>query len=186
MSQTTFWQNSFLSMDVRQQAIWFSVLHSLYMYSVGKFWSVTCLYLEYINRSQGITKWKLCKICLLMLSLCISLIYNFLVTGNKIQHAKYSDFSKSKEKSLRSQTVRQWLCLLHLPEVILFLWCTWKLHENQWVANAWGEILACSSGSRKGDQKHRASKLWVTSHRLLFTLCLRGKPCSHPWHHLCV
>lgn len=52
MSQTTFWQNSFLSMDVCQQAIWFSVLHLLYMYSVGKFWSVTCLYLEYINRSQ--------------------------------------------------------------------------------------------------------------------------------------
>lgn len=36
MSQTTFWRNSFLSVDVCQQAIWFSVLHWLYMEFSGQ------------------------------------------------------------------------------------------------------------------------------------------------------
>lgn len=53
------------------------------------------------TKVSGITKWKRCKICLLMLSHCISLIYNFLGTGKKIGHAKYSDLSKSEGKKLQ-------------------------------------------------------------------------------------
>lgn len=80
MSQTTFWQNSFLSMDVCQQAVWFSVLHLLYMYSVGKFWSVTCLYLEHINKSQW--NYKVKTMQNLLINAFTLYFFNFQFFGN--------------------------------------------------------------------------------------------------------
>lgn len=149
MSQTTFWQNSFLSVDVCQQAIWFSVLHILY--SVGKFWSVTCLYLEYINTSQWNYKVKTMQ-DLFINALTVSLIYNFLETKNKIQHEKYSDILRSEAKSPTSSmavpTVGCVFCPLLKGKAIPLFLLPWVVCESRKWYNSGINVLV---GLRSSD-----------------------------------
>lgn len=115
-----------------------------------------------------------------MLSHCISLIYNFLGTGRKIEHAKYSDLSKSQGKKLQKSN-----CM----EVTLFAMSAKNSSLPPMQLEVTGKSVSFKCVRRKPGCCFRlqtrgseTASLEVQGNQpqaLVFTLCLREKPCSH-------
>lgn len=155
-----------------------------YIYCICIQWANFDLLPVYIwntsTKVNGITKWKLCKICLLMLSHCISLIYNFLGTGNKIEHAKYSDLSKSEGKKLqKSNCMAVTLFAVSaknnsLPPMQLEV--TGKSVSYKRVGRKPG---CCFRLQTRGSETPSLEVQGNQPQALVFTFCLREKPCSH-------
>lgn len=177
MSQTTFWQNSFLSMDVCQQAIWFSVLHLLYMYSVGKFWSVTCLCLEHINKSQWNHKVKTMQN--LFINAFTLYFFNLQFLGeNRACKIRRLTKNLKKKKLQKSNCMAVTLFAMSaknssLPPMQLEV--TWNLVSYKCVGRKPG---CCFGLQKRGSETPSLEVLGNQLQALFFTLCLREKPCS--------
>lgn len=115
-----------------------------------------------------------------MLSHCISLICNFLGTGKKIERAKYGDLSKSEGKKLQKSN-----CMA----VTLFAMSAknTSLHSMQLEVSGKsvsykcvGRKPGCCFGLQKrGSETPSLEIQGNQAQALVFTLCLREKPCSH-------
>lgn len=180
MSQTTFWQNSFLSMDVCQQAIWFSVLHSLYMYSVGKFWSVTCLYLEHINKSQR--NYKVKTMQNLLINAFTLYFFNLQFLGNREENRVCEIWWLIKiwrKKLQKSNCMAVTLFAMSAKNTSLHsmqLEVTGKSASYKCVGRKPG---CCFGLQKRGSETPSLEVQGNQAQALVFTLCLREEPCSH-------
>lgn len=112
-----------------------------------------------------------------MLSHCISLIYNFLGAGKKIEHAKYSDLSKSEGKKLQKSN-----CMAVTLFVMSAKNCSLPPMQLEvtWKYKSVGRKPGCCFRLQKRATETPSLEVPGNQPQALgFTLCLREKPCSH-------